>query len=42
MMHEAKVNVLAKPHLYIFFTLQFDSILESSSCSWIFSYPCSY
>jgi len=25
MMHEAKVNILAKPHPYIFFTLQLDS-----------------
>ena len=24
MMHEAKVNILAKPHPYIFFTLQLD------------------
>ena len=30
MMHEAKVNVLAKPHPYVFFTLQLDSS----------SYPC--
>jgi len=37
---KAKVNILAKPHPYIFFTLQIDSILES--CCWIFSHPCSY
>jgi len=31
MMHKAKVNVLAKPHTYIFFTLQLDSAWESSA-----------
>ena len=35
---KAKVNVLAKPHPYIFFTLQLDSIFESLICS----HPCSY
>ena len=25
---KAKVNILAKPHPYIFFTLQLDSVLE--------------
>ena len=25
----AEVNILAKPHLYIFFTLQLDSMVES-------------
>ena len=29
MMHESKGHILAKPHRYIFFTLQLDSILES-------------
>ena len=29
MMHESKGQILAKPHPYIFFTLQLDSILES-------------
>jgi len=38
MMHESKGHVLAKPHPYIFSTLQLDSILES----WICSHPCSY
>jgi len=38
MMHETKVNVLAKPHPYIFFTLQLDSILESWTCSHPWSY----
>ena len=26
---KAKVNILAKPHPYIFFTLQLDSVFES-------------
>ena len=26
---KAKVNILAKPHPYILFTLQLDSVLES-------------
>ena len=30
MMHESKVNVLAKPHPYTFFTLLLDSGWESS------------
>jgi len=34
---KAKVNVLAKSHPYIFFTLQLDRIFES----WICSHPCS-
>ena len=28
---KAKVSILAKPHPYIFFTLQLDSMLESSA-----------